>query len=257
MIISDELFESFLKCKTKCYLLNKGFENLPNEYCEWQNILIKDYKKKCLLKLIKNFKRNEYILGSIILKEFKNKSIRLAIEPSIQTSDIKSFPHAIECLLVSKQKEFIPIRFSLNEKILKDEKLLITFDSIAMSLVTRYTPPFGKIIHGEKFVTLKVQTKVYFDSVNEILKKIRCLIENSSPPDLILKKHCSECLFEKECFEMAKEKDDLTLLSRMSKKEQKKLHNKGLFTITQLSYTFRPRKPNKRAKKKLLNLTML
>jgi len=254
MIISDKLFESFLKCKTKCYLLNKGSENLPHKYSEWQNVLIKDYKKEYLLKSTNGFKGNEYLVSPIYPNEFKNKNIRLAFEPSVRTSDIKSFPHAIECLSVSRQKNFIPIRFSFNEKIQKDDKLLITFDSIAMSLVTRHTPPFGKIIHGEKFVTLKVQTKVYLDSVNEIIKKIKCLIENSFPPDLILKKHCSECLFEKDCFEMAKEKDDLTLLSRMSDKKRKKLHNKGLFTITQLSYTFRPRKPNKRAKKKIVKL---
>jgi predicted RecB family nuclease len=248
MIISDELFESFVKCRTKCYLVNKGFENIPHEYSEWQKILVKDYKKKCFLNLIKDFKKKDYPVSPIFPKEFMNRNIRFAFEPSIQTSDIKSFPHVIECLSVSKRKKFIPIRFSINKKVLKDEKLLLAFDALAMSLVTRETPPFGKIIHGEKFVTLKVQTKIYFESVNEIIDKIKCLIANSS---LILKKHCSECIFKKVCFEMAKEKDDLTLLPRMTDKVRKKFHNKGIFTVTQLSYTFRPRKPSKRAKKKI------
>jgi predicted RecB family nuclease len=40
----------------------------------------------------------------------------------------------------------------------------------------------------------------------------------------------------------ATEKDDLSLLSGISDKDRKVLHGKGIFTVTQLSYTFRPRR---------------
>src|SRR5260370_12628900 len=36
----------------------------------------------------------------------------------------------------------------------------------------------------------------------------------------------------------------------MSEKERKKLHSKGIFTVTQLSYTFRPRRRPKRMREK-------
>jgi hypothetical protein len=42
------------------------------------------------------------------------------------------------------------------------------------------------------------------------------------------------------------ENDDLSLLSGMTEKEWKKLHDKGIFTVTQLSHTFRPRRRPKR-----------
>ena len=42
------------------------------------------------------------------------------------------------------------------------------------------------------------------------------------------------------------EKDDLSLLAGMTEKERKKLNGKGIFTVTQLSYTFRPRRRPKR-----------
>src|SRR5262249_19980209 len=62
------------------------------------------------------------------------------------------------------------------------------------------------------------------------------------PPQLILNKHCTECEFQLRCRQNAIEKDELTLLSSMTEKERKKYHNKGIFTVTQLSYAFRPRK---------------
>ena len=37
-------------------------------------------------------------------------------------------------------------------------------------------------------------------------------------------------------------KDDLSLLANMNEREIKKQHSKGIFTVTQLSYTFRPRR---------------
>ena len=46
------------------------------------------------------------------------------------------------------------------------------------------------------------------------------------------------------------ENDDLSLLSGMTEKERKKLHDKGIFTVTQLSYTFRPRRRSKQLRDK-------
>jgi predicted RecB family nuclease len=41
---------------------------------------------------------------------------------------------------------------------------------------------------------------------------------------------------------------ELSLLSGMSEKERKKLHAKGIFTVTQLSYTFRPRRRHRESR---------
>ena len=40
----------------------------------------------------------------------------------------------------------------------------------------------------------------------------------------------------------ARKKDELSLLSGISEKDRQRLHSKGIFTVTQLSYTFRPRR---------------
>ena len=46
------------------------------------------------------------------------------------------------------------------------------------------------------------------------------------------------------------EKDDLSLLSNMPENERTRLHRKGIFTVTQLSYTFRPRRRPKKLRDK-------
>src|SRR5207247_7801492 len=58
------------------------------------------------------------------------------------------------------------------------------------------------------------------------------------------------CEFQTRCRKIAVEKDDLSLLAGMSAKERQKLRSKGIFTVTQLSYTFRPRRRPKRLRDK-------
>ena len=58
---------------------------------------------------------------------------------------------------------------------------------------------------------------------------------NPSPPDLVLIPHCAECEFQTRCRQKAEEKDDLSLLSGMTEKERRNLHDKGILTVTQLS----------------------
>jgi transposase len=48
----------------------------------------------------------------------------------------------------------------------------------------------------------------------------------------------------------ASEKDDLSLLSGMSERDRKKLHAKGIFTVTQLSHTFRLRRRSRNSSDK-------
>src|SRR5207247_4403635 len=58
------------------------------------------------------------------------------------------------------------------------------------------------------------------------------------------------CEFQARCRKLAIEKDDLSLLAGMNAKERQELRSKGIFTVTQLSYTFRPRRRPKRLRDK-------
>jgi predicted RecB family nuclease len=58
----------------------------------------------------------------------------------------------------------------------------------------------------------------------------------------VLIRHWSECEFQAHCRQQAVDNDDLSLLSSITLKKRPKLHSKGIFTVAQLSYTFRPRR---------------
>ena len=58
----------------------------------------------------------------------------------------------------------------------------------------------------------------------------------------MLNSHCQVCEFRQRCQAVATTKDDLSLLRGMAEKEVKKYAKRGVFTVTQLSFTFRARK---------------
>lgn len=77
------------------------------------------------------------------------------------------------------------------------------------------------------------------------MQEVRALQATHTPPRLLLNSHCQTCEFRQRCHAEAMAKDDLSLLRGMGEKEISKYNKRGIFTLTQLSCTFRPRKRSK------------
>jgi len=170
---------------------------------------------------------------------------RLAVDFTVRAQNLESRLDAVERVTSEgqgKAAQFIPIRFVFTNKLTRDDKLLLAFDALVFSEMIGREVSFGKIIHGDDHATLKVKTVALVGEVRKSIGKMAALLSISSPPDLVLIKQCAECEFQARCKKKAIEKDDLSLLPRMSEKERRKFNTKGIFTVTQLSYTFRPRR---------------
>ena len=146
--------------------------------------------------------------------------------------------------------QFIPIRFVSANQVTKLDKLLIGYDSLVLSEVFKHEIVHGKIIHGVDFSKTKVKITPLLRDVRKFVNKIAPLVEDKTPPEIVINRHCPECEFHITCRKKAIEKDDLSLLAGMNEKERTKFKSKGIFTITQLSHTFRPRRRPKRLRDK-------
>jgi predicted RecB family nuclease len=108
----------------------------------------------------------------------------------------------------------------------------------------------GKTFHGDDHATLKVKVAPLRGTVRKLTGEMAALLTGGPPPDLILNRHCGECEFRDGRRQKAVEKDDLSLLGGMTERQRKEYHSKGIFTVRQLSYTFRPRRRPKRLRDK-------
>jgi predicted RecB family nuclease len=178
---------------------------------------------------------------------------RFAVDFFASSKNLESNIQALERIPSegrSKSAQFIPFRFTLFNKLTRDDKLLLAFDALVLSEMLGLEVSLGKIIHGNNYSTVKVKTSALTREVRKMIRKIDAVFSSPSPPDLVLKRHCNECEFQAQCRQRAIEKDDLSLLASMTEKERRKFNNKGIFTVTQLSYTFRPRRRPKRLRDK-------
>lgn len=88
------------------------------------------------------------------------------------------------------------------------------------------------------------------EKAEPILSRLRAWLRQcpKTPPRFLLTRHCSACRFEATCVGKAEEDDSVGLLSGMTAKRLDSFTRKGLFTTTQLSFTYRPRRRKRKAK---------
>lgn len=256
MKITPSVFDAYLKCPTKCWLRATGESTDENPYAVWVKTRNAEYREIETARLVAAIPSDGLSLTPHI-ENAKTASWRMAVNLAARTnmeSDIvESEIHMVERVPATgrgKAAQFIPIRFIFTNKLGKDDKLLLAFDTAVLSKELKRDIPLGKIIHGDDHATLKVKTSTLAGEVRKRLGTISTLISNPTPPDLVLNRHCAECEFQIRCRKIAVEQDDLSLLAGMSAKERQKLRSKGIFTVTQLSYTFRPRRRPKRLRDK-------
>jgi len=251
MTITAHLFEAFLKCPTKCYLRSLGETGTENAYTDWFRIQNESYRSEGIKRLMEGAAPDEFVVGPPGTKNLKTAKWRLAVNLVARAHNLESSIHAVERVPTEGQDQpaqFIPIRFIFTNKLTPHDKLLLTFDVFALSEMQGREVGLGKIIHGDDQATLNVKTSPLASEVRKLTGKIATLLSSHSAPDLVLNRHCAECEFQARCRQNAIEADDLSLLSGMTEKERSRHRSKGIFTVNQLSYTFRPRRTPKRAK---------
>jgi predicted RecB family nuclease len=251
VLITSHLFEAYLKCHTKCFLLSLGETGTGNGYLDWVQAQQASYRSEEINRLTQEAAQNQHVIGPIDRKDVQSAKWRFAVETTARAQNLESTVHAVERLRSGGQEKrelFIPIRFIFSNKLHKHAKLLLAFDAFVLSEMLGCEVGLGKIIHGDDRATLKVNTGIMVSEVRRVTEEIGALLSNNSSPDLILNRHCPECQFQNQCRQKAVEKDELSLLSGITETERQGHRSKGIFTVTQLSYTFRPRRAPKGAK---------
>ena len=253
MIVSSQLFEAYLECSTKCWLRSRAEPATGNFYAEWARPQNETYLAYGFKRSFAAVPESDRATAPPIPKNPKEVTWCLAIDVRWRTRELESRLQAVERIPSDghgRSAQFIPHRFEFANKLAKEHKLLLAFDALLLSEALGREVNLGKIVHGDSHATLKVKIPAFASEVRKRIKEITALLAGNSPPDLVLNRHCGQCEFKTRCSAQAKEKDELSLLSGISEKDRKRLHSKGIFTVTQLSYTFRPRRRRRESRGK-------
>lgn len=239
MRITSEAFEALMQCPTKAYSI---YHSVPGEFREITQLL-KGHEEAHYSNAVANLRAtvpaDHLYIGTPSLEAIRRRLYSVIVDCTFMTSDLETQNFNMK---MNARGDDIPFRFCLNEKISSADKLSVAFDAFVFSQVTGSNPDFGELIVGQYFRKMRIALTPLYPKVRSTVEAASALMESRAPPRPVLNKHCAECQFASRCTSAAEETDDLSLLSKMSAKERQHYHDKGIFTVTQLSHTFRHRK---------------
>jgi len=246
MTITQAIFAAFTQCRTKSHLSSHSAVVVENTLGQARQHWGQLYQRNGSSRLRARVLDGQLYVGTPTVEAIQQQKYRVILDCTLQTSDLSAHVHGLELVRSPRAKgrrAYVPIRFVSTERISTADKLLLTFDALVFSQTCGITPPrLGKLIHGQEYTTTTVPLAPLYAKVQSILTAISVQRTSPTPPPLVLNKHCAECRYAAQCREIATKADDLSLLAKINEKDRKKYHERGVFTVTQLSYTFRPRR---------------
>ena len=149
---------------------------------------------------------------------------------------------------------YLPVLHNHGDKVGRPQKLLLAVLGLVLARVQGLRPAIGLVARGPegRLGKVRLDAKLYRQA-EQVLDEVKRLQAGGEPPRLTLNKHCQVCEFRQRCRKQAEKADDISLLGGVGEKELKRYNRKGIFTLTQLSCTFRPRKRGKRVKRTSYN----
>jgi len=127
-------------------------------------------------------------------------------------------------------------------------KVRLAFAGYVLGQENKKRPSFGLIVpfKGEP---RRVKLDPLYSAISKAIEGLREWTKQipSEPPALVMGKQCQTCEFRAHCLAEAEKIDSLYLLDKMTPKIAAKYQKKGIFTLTQLSYVYRPRRRPKKS----------
>ena len=131
-----------------------------------------------------------------------------------------------------------------------EQKLAITFTGYVLGRLQPTPPMAGRLIAMDGTSHTVTLDKSAIDLM-ALLEPLQAWtrVASPEPPPVILNKHCPLCPFQRSCHAQAEQEDNLSLLAGVTARVKRQYEKKGIFTVKQLSYLFKPRKRKKRGRK--------
>ncbi len=248
-LVTARLFAAYLACPTKCYLQSRGEIAHGSAYTVWAMERAESYGRDGVQKLTASH-AVDLNGGSLETGQWKNACWHFTLDQIVRAQGwgeaSLQVVQRIPAGGTNSSSQLFPIRFVPTNKLSSSDKMMAAFVALVLAKSLGIKVGVAKIVHGEKWSISTVKANLLSRAVHKAVSQATALLSASSPPDLILNRHCPECEFQDRCRKQATEKNDLSLIPNLTDKDRARFKRKGIFTVTQLSYTFRPRRRIKR-----------
>lgn len=242
VVITSEILQAYSLCPRKAYLLMCSKEK--GELHEYEQILQK-HQLKNQTENLKGLEQKYSDVRPYSAENFK-EGHEFLVDANLSTEKFQAYCPVLKRIA---NLNYEPTIFIGTYKINNVDELKLLFLGHVVAEIQGKSPKMGHIVNvkGEsRRLKLEESNKL----ITSLLTPLEEWISEPSIEEVpvILNKHCPICQFRKKCKEIAIQEDNLSLLDKVTPKVIRQYERKGIFTVKQLSYLFKPRKRKKRAK---------
>jgi predicted RecB family nuclease len=250
--ITREILEAYLSCKTKAHLKLAGQPGTLSVYGEMLVGNRQEIRRQAHAKILARHSEVDVASDIPLTAGTLRAGLLFVLDATLEDDPLSlRFDGLKRVDGPSKLGDFhyLPVLFHEADKLRQEHRLLLAALASVLGDLQGRQPEIGIIYHGRQCQVAKLHlTERLRARARRILREIEGLRKEQKPLKLMLNKHCQACEFRSHCQAEATRQDDLSLLRGMGENEIRAQNRRGIFTVTQLSYTFRPRKKSKRAK---------
>ena len=250
--ITTNCIEDYLRCKTKAYLKALGEQGTNSEYGLLLSEMKSETKRTMIEWILSRHKEGAVLKDVSVTAAGLSRETTFVLDAMIEDDTFSLiFDGLMRAPGESRLGEFhyVPVLFRPGEKVRLEARLLLAILGNVLGDLQGRQPEEGVVYLGSGCRGARVRLKEQLrERAKRIVGEIKDLRARDALPKLMLNSHCPACEFRHRCHAEAMRQDDLSLLRGVGENEILSQNRRGIFTVTQLSYTFRPRRKNKRAK---------
>jgi predicted RecB family nuclease len=241
--ITKDVLESYLNCKYKAHLKFAGQQGTTSDYETLLTEMRDEVRLAAIDRIVARHQGDE-IPRNIPLTTSALKQGAPFILDAILEDDHHSlaFDGLKRVAGASSLGDFhyIPILFHQGTQVRQPVRVMLAVYGLLLAGVQGVEPRHGLVWHGEACASTRITLSPH--KAEQVLRGLREINDGCPLPKLILNDHCRVCAYRTGCLAKATEADSLSLLDRMTPKLVKRFERRGILTVTQLSYLFRPRR---------------
>lgn len=247
MKLTSDLMEAFVRCRYKAFLKCTDKVGSITEYELLASKLADEYQPKAIQRLAERYSSREVAHGPLSLEDALKCRHRLILNVSSNDEHQTLTIPAVERLASGRQQDYAVLTFSPCNKATRPTKLIAAL--LGMALRTRSGLPIScaKVVFGDRISTKRLGLSgsngptTIGKEASSMLLDLESMVATPAAPKLFLNAHCSVCEFRDRCRTDALERENLSLLTGLQPKEIEAWNERGIFTVTQLAHTFRPK----------------
>jgi predicted RecB family nuclease len=246
MKITKEVLEAHLNCKFKGHLKLVGEVGTRTDYEAMTTAARAASREQAIAKLVARSGEEATCVGTTVAVTTLRSGPPLLADVKLED---ESFSLRFEALKRVPgpsrlgEHHFLPVLHHDGEKVGRQQKVLLAVLGLVLARVQGVRPTAGLVARGPdaRLGRVRLDSKA-FRQAEQVIKELQLIQAGGEPPRLTLNAHCQVCEFRQRCQDQALAADDLSLLRGMGEREIANLRRRGIFTVTQLSCTYRPRR---------------